>query len=273
MNCEQVKGHLSAYLDNALSFEERQYVASHVECCLRCQHVLADFSHFDALLAQLPRVSPGPDLQERFFSSQEYLELIGAYYGRGSGSALESAAYLAPYALPRSVFLPGDRQVHEANAAFLAKMAVYMPSIPQKKKHVFWRPQIFYSIVTVGVLLTLGIGALMSWRRWQERAPRTSGATSPMSVPPQHELHPASTRFLFLRNRTFWCSSPGGVNRGMFRLTTENATVVNDQSVRLTLHEQNTGKLSAPFVAFSQLFHKKRRNSCNYFIETQYISK
>ncbi|HTK10894.1 MAG TPA: zf-HC2 domain-containing protein [Ktedonobacteraceae bacterium] len=255
MNCEQVKGHLSAYLDNALSFEERQYVASHVECCLRCQHVLADFSHFDALLAQLPRVSPGPDLQERFFSSQEYLELIGTYYGRGS--LPESAAYLAPYILPRSVFPPGDRQVHEANAAFLAKMAVYTPSIPQKKKHVFWRPRLFYGIVTVGVLLTFGIGALMSWRRWQERASRTSGATSPLSVPPQHNVQPASTRFLFLRNRTFWCSSPGGVKRSIVRLTTENATAVNGQSVQLTLHERHARSLSAPFATFSQLFHKK----------------
>src|SRR5579859_7129492 len=95
MNCEQVEELLSAYLDGALALGEpgeaiesarllRLSVAAHLEGCPRCKATLADYHRLDALLAQMPRVTPDPALRDRIFSSPEYLELIATSNARGS---------------------------------------------------------------------------------------------------------------------------------------------------------------------------------------------
>lgn len=58
MKCEQVKDLLSPYLDDQLTAQERQSVTSHLQVCAMCDAVLADYQRFDALLSQLPRLSP-----------------------------------------------------------------------------------------------------------------------------------------------------------------------------------------------------------------------
>jgi predicted anti-sigma-YlaC factor YlaD len=75
MSCEHVKDLLSAYLDNMLAVQEQEMVAQHLQTCIACSALQEDFRRFDALLAQAPRVSPGPMLRRRIFSSSEYLEL------------------------------------------------------------------------------------------------------------------------------------------------------------------------------------------------------
>src|SRR5438105_4117703 len=79
MNCEQVEELLSAYLDNALASEDRRQVIAHVQRCGQCSAILADYRRFDALLAQMPRVSPEPTLRDRIFSAPEYIELTGTF--------------------------------------------------------------------------------------------------------------------------------------------------------------------------------------------------
>ncbi|MBV8821788.1 MAG: zf-HC2 domain-containing protein [Ktedonobacteraceae bacterium] len=69
MICEHVEDLLSAYLDDALAPEEYRTVSAHLAVCPRCNAVLADFRRYDALLSQLPRVSPDAALHERLFSS------------------------------------------------------------------------------------------------------------------------------------------------------------------------------------------------------------
>jgi predicted anti-sigma-YlaC factor YlaD len=77
MSCEHVKDLLSAYLDNMLAAEEREMVTEHIQTCASCYALQEDFRRFDALLSQVPRVSPTPMLRRRIFSSPEYLELTG----------------------------------------------------------------------------------------------------------------------------------------------------------------------------------------------------
>src|SRR5450755_4377260 len=91
MNCEQVKELLSPYLDNALAQEERRTVVTHLAHCAECNRVLADFQHFDTLLARMPRISPDAALRERIFSSPAYFELTGT-----SGALNRSAQPTAP---------------------------------------------------------------------------------------------------------------------------------------------------------------------------------
>src|SRR5712692_8468189 len=47
---------------NALAPEEIAGVTAHLQQCGQCRSMLADFRRFDALLRQLPRVSPSPAL-------------------------------------------------------------------------------------------------------------------------------------------------------------------------------------------------------------------
>ena len=79
MNCERVEELLSAYLDNALAFEEWREVSAHLQICAKCSVMLAEFRRNDALIARLPRVDPDPALRNRIFSSPEYLELTGTF--------------------------------------------------------------------------------------------------------------------------------------------------------------------------------------------------
>ena len=267
MNCEQVKDHLSAYLDDALSFEERLYVGTHVESCVKCQRILADFTHFDALLAQLPRVSPGQDLRESFFASQHYLELIGTSYGRGSSATPENVEYLVPYT-PRSIPLSGGRQVYGTHTSLLTKWTMYSPQLSSKKNKLLWGQRLFYGVV-VGVLLVLGVGSLVSWRRWQERAPRASDTALP-----QREARPVHTHSLFFRQSTFW-NGPENDRHGVVRLSAGNAALVSSQAAWLALHRQGASNLFPPFAAqflqiFNGFFNKTRRNFYAYFMETRY---
>jgi predicted anti-sigma-YlaC factor YlaD len=79
MNCERVEELLSAYLDNALALEEWREVTAHLQTCTKCSIMLAEFSRNDALISQLPRVSPAPAQRNRIFFSPEFLELTDTF--------------------------------------------------------------------------------------------------------------------------------------------------------------------------------------------------
>jgi predicted anti-sigma-YlaC factor YlaD len=63
MKCEQVEELLSAYLDDSLAWGEtaeptseiQSQITTHLQDCIQCSAMLADFRRFDALLAQVPR--------------------------------------------------------------------------------------------------------------------------------------------------------------------------------------------------------------------------
>jgi hypothetical protein len=58
MNCEPIRGLLSAYLDDQLSAPECQSVSEHLANCSECSAILSDYQRFDALLVHLPYLSP-----------------------------------------------------------------------------------------------------------------------------------------------------------------------------------------------------------------------
>ena len=69
MKCEQVKGLLSVYLDDQLTIQQRQVVVQHLDICIECHATLEEYRHYDALLAQLPRIEPSPGLRDAVFSA------------------------------------------------------------------------------------------------------------------------------------------------------------------------------------------------------------
>src|SRR6516165_2884770 len=83
MNCERVEELLSAYLDNALAYEEWREVSAHLQVCPGCSAILAEYRRNDALIERLPRVSPDHSLRTRIFTSPEFLELTGTFDNPG----------------------------------------------------------------------------------------------------------------------------------------------------------------------------------------------
>ncbi len=257
MTCEHVKEHLSAYLDNALSFEERLSIAAHVENCQSCQSVLADFARLDALIKHLPRISPKPTLRESIFSSQEYLELIGTsvYSGTGPDSAFARGASSLQSSRPRLISLPGGRQAPKTPSP-LPNITQDTQPIPTnrmqdtlpipKQKQRFWRRRVFYGILAASILLTLSIGTFMSWRLQQQQEKTTlpvNAITPPAALSQQGPL-PAGTRFLFLRDGSLWSRASDGSNSSA-RLTAKTVTVTDGWTIRPGINGHSEGNLIA----------------------------
>ncbi len=76
VNCEQVQEQLSAYHDGMLDAATADVVRAHLATCPRCPTILADYERLDHILAQAPRVAPGPELRARIFSSPEFREIV-----------------------------------------------------------------------------------------------------------------------------------------------------------------------------------------------------
>lgn len=88
MNCEQVRELLSAYLDSMLTSEERASVIAHMQTCAACSAIIEDYRRFDTLLSHLPSIRPDILLQDKIFSSSEYLQLASIF-----GSVEQSNEY------------------------------------------------------------------------------------------------------------------------------------------------------------------------------------
>ncbi|MBV9256426.1 MAG: PD40 domain-containing protein [Ktedonobacteraceae bacterium] len=254
MNCEQVKGLLSPYLDYVLAEEERRAVALHLETCPTCSAILADFRHFDILLSQLPRVSPGANLRETIFSSPEYLELMGTSDSdkrrleqtipyrsiRNSTVSREQDSQLAAFSNDRkkelsSSFSGVDRDL------FIApdRTKVIRP------RHRHWGQRVLQTALVATVLLALSVGGLIGWNLWQRQnmaAQNTDGITPPAAL--QQGPIPAGIRFLFLRNGALW-SAPSDGSTAILRLTPVHTTVAEKWVVRPAQAGRSAGNLVA----------------------------
>lgn len=58
MDCFEVKEHLSAYLDDELSSDNRAALAEHLATCDECTHQLQGFRSLSAMAERLPRPEP-----------------------------------------------------------------------------------------------------------------------------------------------------------------------------------------------------------------------
>ena len=65
--CEEIGTELVAFLDGELDEGERRPIASHVSSCLVCRREIERLSAVRNLLADLPRIEPGPEFASRFW--------------------------------------------------------------------------------------------------------------------------------------------------------------------------------------------------------------
>ena len=59
-NCRNIRGDLSAYIDDELASARRAQIASHLETCAGCQQELLELKKVTAGVAALPRLQPAP---------------------------------------------------------------------------------------------------------------------------------------------------------------------------------------------------------------------
>lgn len=68
MNCRKIKKLLQLYIDDALTFGEKQLVEKHLEKCSACRAELKSLSAMVRLIKSLPEVSASPDFTENLMA-------------------------------------------------------------------------------------------------------------------------------------------------------------------------------------------------------------
>ena len=74
MNCKKIKKLLKLYIDNTLTFGEKQIVEKHLEKCSECRAELKSLSATVRLIKSLPEVSTSPDFTEKLMSKISQIE-------------------------------------------------------------------------------------------------------------------------------------------------------------------------------------------------------
>ncbi|GAH83212.1 unnamed protein product [marine sediment metagenome] len=68
VKCKKIKKLLQLYLDNALTFGEKQMVEKHLKECSACRAELKSLSPIVKMIESLSEISPPPDFTENVMS-------------------------------------------------------------------------------------------------------------------------------------------------------------------------------------------------------------
>jgi len=253
MNCEQVEELLSAYLDNALAQEEIAGVTTHLQQCERCRSILADFRRFDALLMQLPRVSPSPALHNRIFSSPEYLELTGTFDAKSRiineptrpTRSVQGHSRRDTPGRPHLVAIPGGRSTLPGQPSLLHSQRRQFGLSTSRHTRVSWGVQVMRLAIAVAILFTIGAVGLIGHNLSLQQ---TSMANIKGAIPPpagiQQGPFPVGMRFVYLLNDALW-STPADGSTQPVRLTPTTVTVATDWVVNPALPGRSAGDMLA----------------------------
>src|SRR6266568_3392733 len=293
MNCEQVEELLSAYLDDMLAIGEtaeaadqlRLEVAAHLTNCVQCSAIIADFRRSDALLAQMPRVSPDPALRNRIFTSPEYLELTGTDDINVAGTDKEQTA---PYrdirrdtpGRPQLVALPGGRRSSSsepnASSPIGIPQRLVAPPVVQKRRSVggVGGLRVLQTIIAATILLTLGVGGLIGWNLWMQKNTPASSIRmyTPPAGPSSRGPLSAGMHFVFLRDGTLW-SAPADGSTPAAQLTSKNITVGANWVVSSPLPGRSAGNMLAYIDLQRALVHTIRSDGLRDTIVQQPLLK
>lgn len=264
MSCEHVEDLLSAYLDNALTMRERVGVQEHVSTCSACREILADYRRFDALLTDLPRVSPGDHLHDKIFTSPEYLELIGKTEitslddfrrTRSCSQELQESQRYTSYKQFRQPRIEEPITSPHKRAARHQKTRPHLVALPgglqetqlqlptreqqqAKHRHLPMSLRLMQIAIAACLLLTVGIGGFIGWNMWQQQHLATiPGGIVPPLGPRLGGPLPAGTRYVFLHNGVLWSGTPDNADstataHAPDRLTPTNVVVASQWRVR-----------------------------------------
>jgi len=68
VKCKKIEKLLQLYIDNALTFGERQMIEEHLKECSTCRAELKSLSSIVKMVGSLPEISPPPGFTEKVMS-------------------------------------------------------------------------------------------------------------------------------------------------------------------------------------------------------------
>ena len=244
MNCERVEELLSAYLDNALAFEEWREVSAHLQICAKCSVMLAEFRRNDALIARLPRVDPDPALRNRIFSSPEYLELTGTFDISSEAHKDWTVPKLPASSLRRDT--PGRPQLVAIPGGRSTAPTPSIPPLPPRRSRNSGTFRTLMVVLAATIILAIGIGSFLSLSSLRHQTQVTNnGAITPPTGPIQSGPLSAGVRFVFLRNGALWSILANSSNQQADRLTPGNVTVAANWMVSPAQPGRSAGDMLA----------------------------
>jgi Tol biopolymer transport system component len=227
MNCERVEELLSAYLDNALAFEEWREVSTHLQICAKCSVMLAEFYRNDALIARLPRVGPDPALRNRIFSSSEYLELTGTFDISSEVHKDWTVPKLPASSLRRDT--PGRPQLVAIPGGRSTAPTPSIPPLPPRRSRNSGTFRTLVVVLAATIILAIGIGSFLSLNSLRHQTQATNNrAITPPTGPIQSGPLSAGVRFVFLRDGALWSILANSSNQQADRLTPGNVIVATN---------------------------------------------
>ena len=187
MTCEKAEDYLSAYLDDMLDPQLRQEIEAHLNGCVSCRDVLAEYRRFDELLVSVPRVAPPAELRDRIFQSPEVAALIRKQSGHTNVPVLTHPAATT-----------GD----DSPAGADPLPAHVRSSSPP------WKRVALQSAAVLALLL----GSALLIKQGLLHTDTTSGQSSVLTVGGPHDKAPLSAgiRAVYERGGTLWSVSESG---------------------------------------------------------------
>ena len=243
-----VEDQLSAYLDNALTSEERASVATHLQTCQFCNQILADYRFFDTVLKQQPRIEPDAALRTRIFSSLALLEPIEESTNHDIAT-LPSIRSLRE-TLPQQRVRPNSNPTRDFSA-IPGTLSAPSQQLTSPNKYIT-QPQrrtarrLTIATIAASLLLVIGLGSLVGWSMLQTRnkaAQGIKGIVAPQDLRQGGPL-PAGMRFIFLRGGSLW-SAPEDSKTPPTPLTPSTVTVAANWAVRPAQAGHSAGNLVA----------------------------
>ena len=244
MNCELVEELLSAYLDNALAYEEWREVSAHLQVCPDCSALLAEYRRNDAFIERLPRVSPDHSLRTRIFTSPEFLELTGTSDSPGGIHKDWTIPKLSSNSTRRDTSSRPQLRAIPGGRSTIPTPSVQIP--PSQRSRNSSALRTLFVVIAATIILTVSIGTILgiySWRLQTQTA--NTGAITPPIGPLQGGPLSAGMRFVFLRNGALWSIQANSSSRQSDRLTPPGVTVAANWIVSPTQAGRSAGDMLA----------------------------
>ncbi|HYB00214.1 MAG TPA: zf-HC2 domain-containing protein [Ktedonobacteraceae bacterium] len=244
MNCEQVEELLSAYLDNALAFEEWREVGAHLQTCASCSAILVEYRRNDTLIERIPRVSPDPSLRNRIFTSPEFLELTGTFDNPGEAQKDWTVPKLPASSTrrdtpgrPQLIAIPGGRSTAPTPS-------VQIP--PHRRNRNSNALRTLFVAIAATIILAISIGTMLGIYSWRlQNQVTNNGAITPPIGPLQSGPLSAGMRFVFLRDGALWSELANSSSKEADRLTPPGQTVAANWVVNPAQPGRSAGDMLA----------------------------
>lgn len=156
MNCRKIKNLLQPYIDDALTFGEKQQVKQHLEDCSACRTELKSLSAMVKLIKSLPEVSTPPDFTQNIMAriSQEKIQIQSSWMDRLKKQV----------SIPQFSFRFAGAAAITALFVFLAFTFLFNPlGLPNQNESVAYQVEVTFNISGIEAQTIAVAGDFNGW--------------------------------------------------------------------------------------------------------------